>query len=193
MLLCACPACCVDAHGLRIAPNLMMSLRNLQLQSLLQPAETALRDEPAQAEWSLLEPLLAAQQALLRVATLGGHPVGQALILLQPSPAWEALWRTTTQRSAPDVQALSTWLQQQQSGLLSEMYVRPGYRRLGIARTLLRDAVGQGRRAALRHLALHVAADNVAAQSLYQQHGFVRCANPVPDDPLWFYWAPLSV
>lgn len=170
-----------------------MTLRNLQLESLLQPAETALRDEPAQAEWSLLAPILANGQALLRVAKLGQLPVGQALILLQPSPAWHTLWQATTSCPASGAQALSTWLQQMQSGLLSEMYVRPGYRRLGIARALLQDAVAQSRRAALRHLSLQVAADNVAAQSLYQQHGFARCANPVPDDPLWFYCAPLSV
>lgn len=168
-----------------------MRLRSLHITSLMQPAVAALDDAATRAEWSLLAPLLSAQHAQVRVAMLAQQPVGHALVLLHPSDAWQVLWQTTTGASLQQAQALAAWLRHANSALLSDMYVAPGYRRLGIGQALLDDAIECATRAARAVLALQVAADNTAAQGLYARSGFVRSDNPV-EDGLWFYLRRLS-
>jgi len=168
-----------------------MKLRNLHITSLAQPAAAALDDAATRAEWSLLSPLLQSGHAMVRVAALAGHPVGQAMVLLRPSAEWQRLWQKTAVIPPAQVDMLATWLLQQDSALLSDMYVAPGYRRLGIGQALLDDAMACSHAAGRRQLALQVAADNPAAQRLYMRCGFVRIDNPIADG-LWFYRRELS-
>ena len=61
-----------------------------------------------------------------------------------------------------------------QSEILS-FGTRPGARRSGCARALLRAAAQEAAGRGAREMYLEVAADNEAALALYESHGFVRC------------------
>lgn len=55
---------------------------------------------------------------------------------------------------------------------INTIAVRRDQQRRGIGRALLEDLLGAGRRHGVRHTLLEVAADNPAAQSLYDAYGF---------------------
>jgi ribosomal protein S18 acetylase RimI-like enzyme len=57
-------------------------------------------------------------------------------------------------------------------GYVSDLYVRPGARRRGVARALLREVAAALREQSVDHVTLDVDPDNAAARSLYAQIGF---------------------
>lgn len=63
-----------------------------------------------------------------------------------------------------------------QTAHLAQLVVRPQLRRAGMARRLLRDAMGAAARTGHRRMTLLVAERNRAATALYAQEGFVKTA-----------------
>lgn len=59
-------------------------------------------------------------------------------------------------------------------GEITELYVRPECRRMGVAAALMEAAEGALREKGVRELRLLTGADNRGAQALYQKRGFVR-------------------
>lgn len=69
-------------------------------------------------------------------------------------------------------------------GYVDTLEVLPAYRRHGVAHALLTFAQETLRLAGCRHMLLHVASNNLAAQALYRKHGYKRrdmIANFYPD------------
>lgn len=60
------------------------------------------------------------------------------------------------------------------SWILHDLYVAPAFRRRGVARMLLREARAVGLRTGASLLTLSTATDNVKAQALYEDEGWVR-------------------
>ncbi len=58
--------------------------------------------------------------------------------------------------------------------LLNDLYIRPAFRRRGVARMLVQCAEQYARETSSAGLALCTAIDNRAAQELYESEGFVR-------------------
>jgi ribosomal protein S18 acetylase RimI-like enzyme len=56
--------------------------------------------------------------------------------------------------------------------LIRDLWVDPGYRRLGLARHLLTEVIRTGRAAGARRIALQTEADNLPALALYEELGF---------------------
>lgn len=60
------------------------------------------------------------------------------------------------------------------SWILHDLYVDPAFRRRGVARMLLREARALGLRTGASLLTLTTGVDNVTAQALYEDEGWVR-------------------
>lgn len=60
------------------------------------------------------------------------------------------------------------------SWILHDLYVAPAFRRRGVARMLLREARALGLRTGASLLTLTTGIDNVSAQALYEDEGWVR-------------------
>lgn len=60
------------------------------------------------------------------------------------------------------------------SWILHDLYVAPAFRRRGVARMLLREARALGMRSGASLLTLTTGINNVSAQALYEDEGWVR-------------------
>jgi len=65
-------------------------------------------------------------------------------------------------------------LSMQRAWILNDLYVRPDYRRQGVAQALLDRAVAFAASTGAKRLELATAIDNANAQRLYEKNGFVR-------------------
>ncbi len=95
-----------------------------------------------------------------------------------PLPAWAGMIRhlRAAARVSPTPPAGSWYV--------DALAVSPGYRRRGVARTLLAAAEQDARRVGAPVLALDTGFENTAAQALYAGAGFVqRSESPAPDAP----------
>jgi len=82
-------------------------------------------------------------------------------------------WRVTVVRHADQLAAVSVLLPAAPHAHLASLAVLPAWRRQGIARLLLADAVTKASAAGARWLLLEVDADNLGALRLYRSDGFV--------------------
>lgn len=78
-------------------------------------------------------------------------------------------------------------------GFIANVAVSPAYRRQGVARSLLKEAIGQG--ASLSRLTLEVRLSNAAAIALYTSLGFVKdgvrprfYSHPAEDAGIYSYY-----
>ena len=80
-----------------------------------------------------------------------------------------------------------------QCGVVTRLFVRPDYRRLGIARRLMAELEGHGRASGLTLLRLDTRSDLTEARNLYVQLGF-RETDAFNDGPYAEHWfeRPLS-
>lgn len=156
-----------------------MSIINLRIQLFasteIPPAITAAEER---AEWQQLLPTLRSGDGLLRIASIGSTAVAQYLLFVRLSPEVESLL-TRVSASAPD---LFGHLRQLDSALLQDFTVLAGYRRLGIAKLLVADAIELARQAGRRSLALQVGHGNTAAVKLYEGLGFHQLPLTMNDD-----------
>jgi ribosomal protein S18 acetylase RimI-like enzyme len=107
----------------------------------------ALRQTPWKWGWEDVEPRLA--QAAVFLAEVGAAPAGFAI----------------ASRSRPDI------------GHVDDLYVRPAYRRRGVAVSILRELARAFHERGVEHISLDVDAANEAARTLYENLGFVRYAD----------------
>jgi ribosomal protein S18 acetylase RimI-like enzyme len=107
----------------------------------------ALRQTRWKWGWEDVEPRLA--QAAVFLAEVGAAPAGFAI----------------ASRSRPDI------------GHVDDLYVRPAYRRRGVAVSILRELARAFRERGVEHISLDVDAANEAARTLYENLGFVRYAD----------------
>lgn len=82
-------------------------------------------------------------------------------------------WRITVVRHVEQIVAVSVQLPGAPRAHLASLAVAPAWRRQGIARLLLGDAVTKASAAGARWLVLEVDADNLGALRLYRSDGFV--------------------
>lgn len=82
-------------------------------------------------------------------------------------------WRITVARDARQLVAVSVLLPGAPRAYLASLAVAPVWRRRGLGRLLLHDAVSGASAAGARWLLLEVDADNRDAQRLYRSDGFV--------------------
>jgi ribosomal protein S18 acetylase RimI-like enzyme len=128
-------------------------------------ASAALTREQSQ-ELAALNGMLAAGDGVLRVARVGGHGVGRALLFFRITPAVEAM---VLSASAP---GLADALRAEGSALLTDLVVLETHRRRGIGSVLVEDALALTRDRRLRRLSLEVRRDNLAACRMYTRLGF---------------------
>jgi ribosomal protein S18 acetylase RimI-like enzyme len=121
-------------------------------------------------ELSRLNALLVAHDGELRVARLGGVGVGHALVVYRITPWVEA----SVLGDHPDPRAVADELRARGSALVTDVLVVAGYRRRGIGRALVEDALALARSAGLAELTLFVAATNGDARRLYDRLGFTQ-------------------
>ena len=105
------------------------------------------RQTPWKWGWEDVEPRLG--HAAVFLAEAGGTPAGFAI----------------ASRSRPDI------------GHLDDLYVRPAYRRHGVAVAILRELARAFHERGVEHVSLDVDAGNQPARTLYENLGFVRYAD----------------
>jgi ribosomal protein S18 acetylase RimI-like enzyme len=134
--------------------------------------------------WDRLVKVLDANEAMLRLAAVGGETVGHALTFVRISPLVAEMilgW----QGERPD---LPQRLVQTRSALVTDVLVRDGYRRLGIGHDLVVDSGAVARQAGCARLVLHVNPENRGARLLYERLGFRREVQPQDDVALEYTW-----
>jgi ribosomal protein S18 acetylase RimI-like enzyme len=93
-----------------------------------------------------------------------------------PRAWWEVVlfpeWTTLVLERDGELAAASVLLPGAPVSWLASLAVRPRYRRTGLGRTLLRDAVARARGASARWLSLEVDRANPSAIALYRREGF---------------------
>jgi ribosomal-protein-alanine N-acetyltransferase len=107
----------------------------------------SVRRTPWKWDWEDVEPRLG--HAAVFVAEVGGAPAGFAI----------------ASRSRPDI------------GHVDDLYVRPAYRRRGVAAAILRELARAFHERGVEHVALDVDAGNEPARTLYESFGFTRYAD----------------
>jgi ribosomal-protein-alanine N-acetyltransferase len=105
------------------------------------------RRTPWKWDWDDVEPRLG--HAAVFLAEIGGAPAGFAI----------------ASRSRPDI------------GHVDDLYVRPAYRRRGVAEAILGELVRAFHERGVEHVALDVDAGNDPARALYESFGFTRYAD----------------
>jgi len=74
------------------------------------------------------------------------------------------------------IHSLSMFLEaSKQVALISDMYVKPEFRRRGIGSLLLKKCFEKLRKLNIKHVTLSVLSENLAAVKFYEKHGFKIC------------------
>lgn len=74
------------------------------------------------------------------------------------------------------IHSLRTFLEVlKQAALISDMYVKPEFRRRGIGSLLMEKCLENLRKLHIKHVMLSVLSENLAAVKFYEKHGFKIC------------------
>lgn len=74
------------------------------------------------------------------------------------------------------IHSLRTFLEvSKQAALISDMYVKPEFRRRGIGSLLMEKCLENLRKLHIKHVMLSVLSENLAAVKFYEKHGFKIC------------------
>lgn len=146
-------------------------LTNLQISSFRPSHEPTMPLTPQQREQlAALHEVLEHGDGVLRVASVGPQMVGHVFVLYRFTPVSEPLVTAWN----PERPALVERLRDGPSAYVTDVLVKDGYRRLGIASALLEDAAAIARGRGCRELVLHVKVNNAPAHRLYERLRFVR-------------------
>jgi diamine N-acetyltransferase len=146
-----------------------VTLSNLTITSFRPRTDPGVPLSPRQSEQlGALNAVLDSGDGVLRVAAIGPQMVGHLFLLLRLSSLAARLVSTWT----PERPGLAARLHETRSAYVTDVLVKEGYRRLGIASELLADAMALARAQGLVQLVLHVRTDNGPALALYQRLRF---------------------
>lgn len=116
-------------------------------------------------------------------AAAGLGPMWQAdavrAACVQPGMVLLAAWDANKQNDPQAICGAAWACYADVAAELYDIFVVPAARRRGIADALLQAVLAQLPARGCQSLLLEVAADNTAAQALYQKFGFVRCGTRV--------------
>jgi ribosomal protein S18 acetylase RimI-like enzyme len=150
-----------------------MALANLKIDSFRPRQDPVMPLTPKQAEQlAALHEILDHGDGTLRVASIGTQMVAHVFVLMRITPVSAPLVSAWN----PDRPGLAERLHATHSAYVTDVLVKEGYRRLGIASALCHDAAQLARDAGLTRVVLHVKLDNSAAMRLYEGLRFVRSA-----------------
>jgi ribosomal protein S18 acetylase RimI-like enzyme len=150
-----------------------VGLQNLRIDSFRPRQDPVMPLTPKQAEQlAALHEILDHGDGTLRVASIGAQMVAHTFVLLRITPVSAPLVGSWN----PDRPGLAERLHESHSAYVTDVLVKEGYRRLGIATALIRDAAQIARGAGLARVVLHVKLDNAPAMRLYEGERFVRAS-----------------
>lgn len=119
---------------------------------------------PPDANAARIAELLAGGDTEVVIATVGGEPVGLAVLRLRP-----ALWSTSLEC------------------YLAELYVAPAHRGNGLGRALMEAAMDLARARGADYMDLGTAETDTAARALYESLGLSNREGK-PDGPINYYY-----